>query len=63
MKFGIIVVNTNLYSKCEFMKIAIIFYLRECMNFFLYIPHFLTDLGDIRYIISSHNAIALFWVL
>jgi hypothetical protein len=36
---------------------------RECMNFYLYIPQFFTDLGEIRYIITSQLTIALFWIL
>ena len=35
---------------------------REFLNFCLYFPHFLTYLGEIGYITSSHSAIALFWV-
>jgi len=66
MKFGITVVDRSLYSKCEFYKIGsvrFIFYLWECMNLCLSFLHVLTDLGEIRYSISSHIAIALFWVL
>jgi len=33
------------------------------LNFYPYIQQFLTDLGEIRYNISSHSAIALFWIL
>ena len=39
----------------NFMKIGsvtFIFYLSECINFCLYFPHFLTDLGEIRRRIS-----------
>jgi len=36
---------------------------KECMNFYLYIPHLFTDLGEIKYIITSQSAIALFWIL
>ena len=53
-------------ASVSFMKIGsvtVIFYLRECMNFYLFFQHVLTDLGKIIYSVSSHNGVALFWVL
>jgi len=35
-----------------FGSVTFIFYLSECINFCLYFPHFLTDLGEIRHRIS-----------
>ena len=55
MKFGSIVVYTNLYSKCDFYEnwlIDIHILLKRCINFCLYFPHFLTDLGEIKHRIS-----------
>ena len=60
MKFGIIVVYQSLAASVRFMKIrsvTVIFYLKECMNMYLYFPYLLADLGEIRCIISPHNAI------
>jgi len=43
-------------ASVSFMKIGSVtfmFYFRECMNFYLYFLHVLTDLGEIRYIVFS----------
>jgi hypothetical protein len=60
MKFGIIVVYPSLPASVRFMKISsvtVIFYVKECMNMYLYLSHLLADLGEIRCIISPHNVI------
>jgi len=43
-------------------SVTVIFYFRECMNFYLNFPLFLTDLCEIRYSIWSHSDIAFFCV-
>jgi len=60
MKFGITQVCI---ASVKIGSVTVKFYLRECMNFYLYFLHVFTDLGEIKYIISAHRAISLFWVL